>query len=390
MPDTEDTQHVETTSSAQPGDEMLPFLNNFHDIFTSIGVIILFVGLGLGAVQLQDAFNLPEGSLSEELASLGLTLLIGLVAWGLSTILVGRQRRILPGIILNLIFVSTAGIVLIWFYSVFVVGQMDGFVLDDAFSGFQDLEELNRQDVSDVLATMPWTVRIWPVALVLSFTASVMAYYAKFRLPFAGGLAGVSWATLAVTVLLVVDPYTAFVFNPAISLATGVGLFIAGVMFDARDPARETRLAGTGFWLHFFAAPILLSSAISVALTGWMFDVEVYAAQNLFSENSEAALRSAIVTLLVIGLFALISLLINRRALIVSGLITAGIAMGVMVSQLGLSGAGVVAVTLFLLGGLVVLLGAAWNPVRRVLTSPFPDTGILARVIPPVRTGHEG
>ena len=30
-------------NSARPGDEMLPFLNNFHDIFTTIGVVMLMV-----------------------------------------------------------------------------------------------------------------------------------------------------------------------------------------------------------------------------------------------------------------------------------------------------------------------------------------------------------
>jgi hypothetical protein len=33
-------------SEARPSDELLPFLSNFHDIFTTIGVVILFSGLG--------------------------------------------------------------------------------------------------------------------------------------------------------------------------------------------------------------------------------------------------------------------------------------------------------------------------------------------------------
>ena len=48
-------------------------------------------------------------------------------------------------------------------------------------------------------------------------------------------------------------------------------------------------------------------------------------------------------------------------------------------------GAGaVVAVTLLVLGGVVVLLGAAWNPVRRLLLLPIPQAGPLARIFPPV------
>lgn len=102
------------------------------------------------------------------------------------------------------------------------------------------------------------------------------------------------------------------------------------------------------------------------------------------------ALRAAIVSLVVIAVFALISLLINRRALIVSGLLTTGVALAVLVNQLGLDGAGVAAVTLLVLGGIVVLLGVAWTPVRGVLTAPFPSSGVIARIIPPVAHGHEG
>jgi hypothetical protein len=42
------------------------------------------------------------------------------------------------------------------------------------------------------------------------------------------------------------------------------------------------------------------------------------------------------------------------------------------------------------LGGIVVLLGVAWTPVRRVLTAPFPNAGLIARIIPPPVHGHEG
>lgn len=91
-----------------------------------------------------------------------------------------------------------------------------------------------------------------------------------------------------------------------------------------------------------------------------------------------------------IGVFAIVSLLINRRALIVAGLITAGVAIGVLVNQAGLGQAAVIAVTLLLLGGVVVLLGAAWTPVRRVLTAPFPNSGPLARIIPPANSAQEG
>ncbi|MEP3073981.1 MAG: hypothetical protein ABJQ26_14410, partial [Maricaulis sp.] len=100
--------------------------------------------------------------------------------------------------------------------------------------------------------------------------------------------------------------------------------------------------------------------------------------------DSAEAMRLAVTALVVIGLFALVSLLINRRALIVSGLVTAGVSIGVIVNSTDLGAGVVVAVTLLVLGGIVVLLGAAWNPVRRILLLPIPQDGPLGRIFPPV------
>ncbi|CAN0464228.1 unnamed protein product, partial [Discosporangium mesarthrocarpum] len=180
------------------------------------------------------------------------------------------------------------------------------------------------------------------------------------------------------------------VWAPTINVAAGASLLLAGILFDARDPGRETRLAGTAFWLHFFAAPVLLGAVLNVTQTGWTFQESDFANPenlNLFAamaSDSAEATRLAITALTVIGIFALVSLLINRRALIVSGLVTAGVSIGIIVNSAGLGAGAVVAVTLLVLGGVVVVLGAAWNPVRRILLLPIPQVGPLGRIFPPV------
>ncbi|MBL4539253.1 MAG: hypothetical protein JKP96_11325 [Oceanicaulis sp.] len=377
-------------SSARPGDEMLPFLNNFHDIFTTIGVLILFTGLILGAVQFHDSLDLARDGVASELVSLGLLGLIALIAWGLSALLVGRQRRILPGIVLCAVFVFCFGGLLVWLYTSFILPlltEVDPAVAFDHLSVFQE------ETVSAMLNELGWALRSWPVMIGAFFVVAVGLYYVSFRLPFSGGLLGVAIAALAASIWLVIDPYSFMVFNPLASLLMGLGLFLAGIVFDARDPARTTRLSGTGFWLHFFAAPVLLSAALTMAINGVRIDPQdSFVGMIYFPEGGEdaAAMRAAVLTLLVIAVFALVSLLINRRALIVSGLLTTGVALGVLVNQLGLDGAGVLATTLLVLGGIVVLLGVAWTPVRRVLTAPFPNAGLIARIIPPPVHGHEG
>lgn len=390
---TDPTARNEAASSARPGDEMLPFLNNFHDIFTTIGVVILFSGLGLGAAQFQSSLQLDPDSMASQAVSIGLLALIGIVAWGLSALLVGRQRRILPGIVLSCVFVSVATIALIWVYVRVILAQVDVQAFETAADSIAGISALSREAFQAALADLPWSLRLIPVVCGGAALLVSAMYYFSFRLPFAGGLTGLAVVIFAMLAWLVIDPFTVVRFNPAINLLMGLALFLAGIVFDARDPARTTRLSGTGFWLHFFAAPMLLSAAVTLAIGGATIDGASGLASGpvfLPLDSDANALYAASVSLIVIAVFALISLLINRRALIVSGLLTTGVALAVLVNELGLDGAGVAAVTLLVLGGIVVLLGIAWTPVRRVLTAPFPKAGVFGRIIPPVAHGHEG
>ena len=68
-----------TTSNARPQDEMLPFLNNFHDIFTTIGVVILLIGMNMGIAQVLDTYDFGEGQ-NLVYARLGLFAGVALVA----------------------------------------------------------------------------------------------------------------------------------------------------------------------------------------------------------------------------------------------------------------------------------------------------------------------
>ncbi len=384
-------QNEVSASSARPQDEMLPFLNNFHDIFTTIGVLILLGGLGVGAGQVMSGLGLDEGEQAWQNALMALIGGIGIFAWLLSALLVGKQRRILPGIVLSGVFGMATMVVLVWGYAQFLVHGVglseESFEL--AGAGAENME-FGREAVMIVVSQLPASVRAMPIVFGLAFLLPVTAYYMSYRLPFAGGLMGVGVVLTAVMAFLVVDPYTVIIWSPTINVAAGGALLLAGILFDARDPGRETRLSGTAFWLHFFAAPVLLGAVLNLTQTGMTLQESDFANPenlNLFAaiaSDSAESMRLAVTALTVIGLFALVSLLINRRALIVSGLVTAGVSIGVIVNSSDLGAGAVVAVTLLVLGGVVVLLGAAWNPVRRILLAPIPQAGPLGRIFPPV------
>ncbi len=375
-----------------PQDELLPFINNFHDIFTSLGVIILFVGLAVGAGQVIVAYGGVLGETGALIGGMASSLLLAVIALALSALLVGAQRRILPGIVLSLVFVyNIAGLLVLGFEMVvgIVTGSSTMAALEAAGAAEAGAEEAAVQpftieNILGYLAGLPAYVRFYPLVFALSFLAPALLYYRLFRLPFAGGLAGVGVGLALIAALGALFPEIALTYLPVLGLAFGVFLFIAGLVSDMRDPGRTTRLSGTGFWLNLFAAPALLTYSVTIANSGWTLNeyFDQATAQALGEEFDVT--RSAIVTLIVMGIFALVSLLINRRALIVAGLLTTGTAIGLLVSESGLGVPIVITFTLVSLGAIVVILGAAWVPVRRLLLLPFPKTGFMARLFPPV------
>ena len=374
--------------SARPQDELLPFLSNFHDIFTTIGVVILAAGLGLGVGQVMDGLSMEAGSVAWQLSLIGLIGGVGVVFWLISALLVGSQRRILPGIVLSVAFSVSAATVIGWLYFLFAteVAGIEEQMMQISGADVDVDGVPTRADVMAMVNQLPLVARAFPIVIGLAALVPTYLYYRAFRLPFAGGLVGVSLVLLAVLTLTVIDPYTLVVYNPTVSLAAGLALFLAGMWFDARDPERTTRLSGTGFWLHFFAAPVLLGAVLTITRIGWSLDfTDIEAEMTAFfaAIDSAEAVSIATTTLIVMGVFALVSLLINRRALIVAGLVTTGISIGVLVNQLGMGVGAGVAVTLLALGGLVVVLGAAWNPLRAVLLAPFPRSGPIAAIFPP-------
>jgi len=379
-----------TTSNARPQDEMLPFLNNFHDIFTTIGVVILLIGMNMGIAQVLDTYDFGEGQ-NLVYARLGLFAGVALVAWLLSALLVGRQRRILPGIVLAATFGITTSGVLGWLYTDYLINGVGIAQLMQEGGEFQiSGDQFSFAAVSAVIENLNPVVRFAPIVYAMIGLLPMVAYYLAFRLPFTGGLVGAGLVFTAAMVIVAVLPYYAILYLPGLLLLAATTLLVAGILFDARDPQRRTRLSGTAFWLHFFAAPAMLFAVLTVTQAGFSLDmVEVMNPQQIFifsamSEDNVSSATVAATALTVIGIFAIISLLINRRALIVSGLLTAGVSISVIVNESGMGEGATIAVTMLVLGGIVVVLGAAWNPVRSILLAPFPSEGPLARIFPPV------
>ncbi len=130
-------------------------------------------------------------------------------------------------------------------------------------------------------------------------------------------------------------------------------------------PSARTRRADVAFWLHMLAAPMIVHALIPL-VTGDMTGIGT---------------TQAIGILVLFVLLGLVALVIDRRALLVSGLSYAGIAIGYLLSQ---SVEKALGVSLTLLGLAVVVLGlsAGWRSLRRAVL-PLLPLGQLRQHIPP-------
>lgn len=306
-----------TPSDAVIGDEDdLRFLRSFGDVFIGVGLILL--ALGVSAI-----IALVGGGPIFLLAAVG--------AYAMAEYFGRRKRAHFPTLITALAFL------------VFVQTGLEGLA-----------------SLSGIVAAL-----ITVVAMGL--------FYTRIRLPFCIALIAISLIYLLFAVLAQIAPGLLRDHVGIVLILSGLAVFAAALAYDTQDSHRRTRFADNAFWLHFLAAPLLIHGLVGQAVMAkseLLFDLIPVLA---FTE------RDAIIILIGMAVITVIGLAINRRALIVSALGYAGVAVGFLVSQTSLSLGTALSVTLILLGAAIVLLGVAWHPVRNQLIRVLPKW----RVFPP-------
>lgn len=353
-------------ASAPSGEEDLRFIRNFHDVFLAIGIALLAIGLAV-AVSVYISTNAAADPQTGAITSGALFAGCAAIMWGLGEVFARRRRLFLPAIAIVLSLTAFAMVAVVLLY----VGVMLGRDVDTSGWNF---------------ATLPPEVRVGIlIATAFAFIAP-LAFYLRFRLPFSLGLAGAGVAGFVIVAAMTTNFDLTMQFISPLYLILGILLFLAGVAFDARDPARATRYSDNGFWLHFAAAPLILNGAFG--LIGQLFGAGdgMPSSASLIVSASQGggnAIGHAGLTLVVVILLGVISLLINRRVLIVSALITTGIALGILMNAVGLGAGALVASTLIVLGAFVLILGAGWHTVRRALLGWVKPDGAWARIFPP-------
>lgn len=330
----------------QVGQENLRFLANFNDVFITLGLVILFIGVST-MVGMVASPALMAGSVFSGVVS---ALIVGGLAWLLLEYFCGRRRLLLPSMALTLIFTG------------FISLAVTAFVASTMGIGIEF-------DVLDIFGT---TGRLGVTAF-LSAAAAAAGIYFRFKLPF-------SLAVIALAVAGAIYVFLGF-FGNAAWLIGGAGFFLMGlctlavaIWYDMKDPERIRKASDNAFWLHLAAAPQVIVG-VSTMVTG----SNIFAGATSGTDSSTQGL-TLLALLLTIGI---VSLALNRRALIAASLITFIVTLSFVLSRAGLDASNIFIMVTILIGTGVVLLGAGWKTARRAALVIFPKGDTWSRIFPP-------
>ncbi len=329
-------------------EERFRFLKGFNDVFFTIGVVLFL----LGAAYYVAAYT-PTGTSG--------LLVMAAVVWGLAEILVKRLRLVLPGILLAILFVA---LVLAASVGLPVESWRDYSIREELPTAFSILQGLQYYPGGPLAFA----------ARALVPAAAAGAFYWRFKLPFALLPLAVSLVVAGLGLASFIFPRAPAVADTIFSLVSGLGVFAAAMSFDLSDRDRVTRRADCAFWLHLLAAPLIVRSVM--ALIAAPIDGSRLSA---FTQMSPAL---ALAMSLTVAALAVVAIIIDRRALLVSGLAYLGWAIGFTLADAGGGGPFTLAATLVILGALVLTLGAGWVPLRRLLLALLSPA--IANRLPPV------
>jgi hypothetical protein len=310
---------AEDRLAVDPDDERFRLIGGFNDVFVAIGV-----GLLAGAL-------------------LGLSRVVGfgdafsavalVAAWGLSEVFARRMRLALPSILLAAMFCAAAAL---------LIAQLtaDRGLPSILYDG-------------------------WVLAAA-AFAAAALLHHWRFRVPINLALAASGGIGVLLALMSAVAPARAQDHLNLILLLCGLLVFALALRLDMRDPRRLTRRSDAAFWMHLLSAGLIVHP---------IFRGMVSAAGSFTTATS----------LVVLGVFAalgVVALVIDRRALLVSALSYAGIAVAYLISQ---SVSTDLSLPLALLGlaVLVLALSAGWRGLRRALLPVLP-LGRWRERLPPV------
>lgn len=312
--------HIEQARSTQGVDEEhFRLVNSFNDIFVAIAGTLVLVAVGWIAETI--SYRLIGAS-------------VAVTAWGLAEFFTRKRHMALPSILFLLAFAG----------GVFATLVPTSNILVGDGSGEFGIK----------------------VAIAAAVTAGcTWLHWRRFHVPITVAAGAMALIGVAVGLLIAVMP-DLFKWMNGILLAAGVSVFVYAMRWDIADPLRQTRRADVAFWLHLLAAPLIVHPVFT--LFGLL--------------DKEVEIGGAMVVMLLYVAMAIIALIIDRRALMVSALVYVLAAISSVLEKFGAVGINV-ALTALLIGSMLLMLSAFWHASRafviRRLTLPWQE------MLPPLR-----
>lgn len=310
------------SSRATPAvdEEHFRLIGGFNDVFVVIACVILLTSVGW----IGGNINLVAGAVAVAASS-----------WALAEFFTRQRRMALPSILLLVTFVAAT------MFAAMPLGQ-----------ALLALANLNYTDANAASVAQAGLINVGIAGPAGALAAWL--HWRRFKVPItvaAGAFALFSGGVFMVTGLMPGGQQAVSAFT----FASGATVFIAAMRWDASDPQRTSRNSDVAFWLHLLAAPLLVHP--------------VFSALGVLGGNVNTLQAAGVVAIYV--LIALVSLAIDRRAMMVSSLGYVLFAFGALLKNFGSIGTSF-ATTALLVACALLLLSAFWQHSRRAVLGWLP------------------
>ena len=296
------------TKATSVDEENIRLIGGFNDIFIVIACALLLFS-SLWAVKTVD----PR---------LGLATFAAL-SWALAEFFVLKRKMAFPAIMLLLAF----------------IGGIYNLALT-VFSGFGEQAMIAATGASAIAAYCHWRRFNVPITIAAG-TAAVIGFIIS---TFVSAFATPDMLNVLTDWALVVI------------LICGLLTFAFAMYWDASDRARVTNRTDTAFWLHLLSAPLIIHPVF--LMVGIL--------------NGDESISSIAIIIVLYLLMSLVSLIIDRRAFMVSSLVYVLYALSSLMSMYGDVGTNF-AITGVAIGAALLLLSALWHPVRGMIVTRLPN-----------------
>lgn len=341
-------------------DEPMRLVGGGNDLFVTIGILLLFAG-ALFALQSYPQATVPV-----------MAAILGVFAWLVAEFVTRQKRMRLSSTVLGLGFIAAVTTLL----SIWLERQ----------TGIASI-----QSPLEVLALRPQAAG-YAAALFGGTAVAAIVYFLRFRVPIMAAVLALSFTGAAFffatlyfydgvvegqVALPTIDQIPSVLSKALyVPLVCGFAVFATGLALDLRDRERFTVWSDCAFWLHVISAPLLVHPLFILA-TG----------QDVVFGRIEPGASASIMLGLLIVAFVYVALAIDRRSLLIPTLAYFG-SLGIYYlvnSAANSTGIPPFALILLAVGAMIILFGAGWQNIRRLIVAPTLPTSILNR-LPPIRT----